>query len=79
MSGSSKVTEVAFNTFVFGPFDLSVPRRAGQRGSGRTVYGGNYVSVHMNGQDLMLTPEEFAQYLKHGTDMEARNPQFSGT
>jgi hypothetical protein len=58
----------------FGPFDLSVPRRAGQRTGNRTVWGGNYIVVRKNGQVLVLTSQELAQFINEEADVESVAP-----
>jgi len=62
---------------VSGPFDFSVPvASAGTavRVSTRTVWSGNYIFARVNGQKLMLTPEEYDQLIKAGQDVEVRTP-----
>lgn len=57
-----------------GPYDLSVPRVAGSRGSERTVWGGNFIVVKRNGQRLVLTSQEFQSYVNAGADIEPVGP-----
>jgi hypothetical protein len=40
----------------------------------RTVWSGNYIFARVNGQKLMLTPEEYDQLIKAGQDVEVRTP-----
>jgi hypothetical protein len=59
----------------FGPYDLSVPRAAGQRGSNRTLWGtGLYVVVRINGQRLVLTSAELQQYINAQADIVPAGP-----
>lgn len=61
---------------VYGPYDFSVPQ--GSTGTARvmtrTVWSGNYIFARVNGQKLMLTPEEYDQLIKAGQDVEVRTP-----
>jgi hypothetical protein len=60
---------------VYGPFDFSVPQgSAGTALKTRTVWSGNYIFARVNGQKLMLTPEEYDQLIKAGQDVEVRTP-----
>jgi hypothetical protein len=60
---------------VYGPYDFSVPLNLASAGtSTRTVWSGNYIFARVNGQKLMLTPEEYQNLVNAGQDVEVRTP-----
>jgi hypothetical protein len=60
---------------VYGPYDFSVPTSsAGTARTTRTVWSGNYVFARVNGQKLMLTPQEYDNLIAQGADVEVRTP-----
>ena len=60
---------------VYGPYDFSVPvSSAGTARTTRTVWSGNYIFARVNGQKLMLTPQEYDNLIAQGQDVEVRTP-----
>jgi hypothetical protein len=60
---------------VYGPCDFSVPVSSeGTAATTRTVWSGNYIFARVNGQKLMLTPQEYDNLIAQGTDIEVRTP-----
>jgi hypothetical protein len=60
---------------VYGPYDFSAPcSSAGTAATTRTVWTGNYIFARVNGQKLMLTPEEYQNLISQGIDVEIRTP-----
>jgi hypothetical protein len=57
----------------YGPYDFSVPQTA-SAGTARTVWGGSYIYARVNGQKLMLTPQEYQRLVDAGQDVEVRTP-----
>lgn len=54
------------------PIDYSVPQRI--KGPARTIYAGDFIYARVNGQNLVLTTQEYDQLIRDGQDVEVRTP-----